>query len=173
MKYRAGKYGQLMRYQEVPSPVTKVEVLQDNKVLTAAAAAESLYFQATTRGKRQVDSILAGKAQFKEGTADAAVGLGAGALVASQFDRNGIATGVLAGLAVISAGLSAATTPQADIRTWDNLPHSIYFLCLSLPPGESSLTVMGQNAVGSVLKIQELKPVIRKDDPLQVIFVRF
>jgi hypothetical protein len=173
VKYRAGKYGELMRYQDVPSPVKKVEVLQDDKVLTASAAAESLYFQATTRGKRQVDSILAGKAQFKEGAGDAAVGLGAGALVASQFDRNGIATGVLAGLALISAGVSAATTPQADIRAWDNLPYSIYFLCLSLPPGESPLTVMGQNAMGSVIKIQQLKPVIRKDDPLQVIFVRF
>jgi len=173
IKYRAGKYGELMRYREVPSPMTKVEVIENRKTLTASAPAESLYFQATTRGKREVDSILAGKAQFKQGTGIAATGLAAGALIASQNDRNGIATGVLAGLALLSAGLSAATTPQADIRTWDNLPHSICFLCLSLPPGESALTVMGHNAAGSVIKIQELKPVIHKDDPLQVIFVRF
>jgi tetratricopeptide (TPR) repeat protein len=173
IKYRTGKYGEVMRYREVPSPVTKVEVLQNDKVLTASAAAESLFFQATTRGKRQVDSILAGKAQFKEGTGIAAAGLGAGALIAAQNERSGIAAGVLAGLALVSAGLSAATTPQADIRAWDNLPHSIYFLCLSLPPGESALSVMGHNAAGSVIRVQELKPVIRKDDPLQVIFVRF
>ena len=173
VKYRAGKYGELMRYREVPSPVTKVEVLQDRKVLTTSAATESLYFQATTRGKRQVDSILAGKAQFKEGTGIAAVGLGAGALIAAEHEKSGIAAGVLGGLALLSAGLSAATTPQADIRTWNNLPHSLYLLCLSLPAGESALTVMGHNAAGSVIKIQELKPVIHKDDPLQVVFVRF
>ncbi len=175
IKYRAGRYGELMRYREEPSPVKQVEVLQGNKVLTASAAAESLYFQATTRGKREVDSILNGKANFKEGTGHAAAGLAASALIAAQHGGQGgdIAAGVLGGLALISAGLSAATTPQADIRTWDNLPHSIYFLCLSLPPGESALSVMGHNAAGSVVKIQELKPVIHKDDPLQVIFVRF
>ncbi len=175
IKYRAGRYGELMRYREEPSPVKTVEILQGDKVLTASAAAESLYFQATTRGKREVDSILNGKAQFKQGTAIAATGLAAGALIAAQHGGQGgdIAAGVLGGLALISAGLSAATTPQADIRTWDNLPHSLYFLCLSLPPGESTFSVMGKNAAGSVLRIQELKPVIRKDDPLQVIFVRF
>jgi tetratricopeptide (TPR) repeat protein len=175
IKYRAGRYGELMRYREEPSPVKTVEILQGDNVLTTSAAAESLYFQATTRGKREVDSILNGKAQFKQGTAIAATGLAAGALIAAQHGGQGgdIAAGVLGGLALISAGLSAATTPQADIRTWDNLPHSLYFLCLSLPPGESTFSVMGKNAAGSVLRIQELKPVIHKDDPLQVIFVRF
>lgn len=175
IKYRSGRYGERMRYREEPSPVKRVEVLQDHKVLTATAAAESLYFQATTRGKREVDSILNGKANFKEGTGYAATGLAAGALIAAQHGGQGgdIAAGVLGGLALISAGISAATTPQADIRAWDNLPHSIYFLCLSLPPGEQALTVMGHNAAGSVIKVQELKPVIHQDDPLQVIFVRF
>ncbi|HTS17456.1 MAG TPA: hypothetical protein VMP11_07780 [Verrucomicrobiae bacterium] len=172
IKYRVGKYGERMRYREVPCPITRVEILQNNQTLDASAAAESLWFQAITRGKRVVDSILNGKAEFKEGTGIAAMGLGAGALIAAQHN-NGIAAGVLGGLAIISAGLSAATTPQADIRTWNNLPHSLFFLCLSLPPGESSLSVMGQNAYGSVIRVQELKPVIQKNDPLQVVFVRF
>jgi tetratricopeptide (TPR) repeat protein len=173
VKYRAGEYGELMRYREVPSPVRTVTVLEQGKAVDTTAAAESLYVQATTRGKRQVDAILAGKARFKEDTGTAAVGLATGAAVASHYERQGIATGVLAGLALLAAGLSAATTPQADIRTWDNLPDSIFFLCLSLPPGESALTVEGCNATGSVVKIQELKPVIYKDNPLAVIFVRF
>jgi hypothetical protein len=173
VKYRAGKYGELMRYRQVPSPVTTVDVREQGKVLATSAAAENLYVQATTRGKRQVDSILAGKARFKEGTGAAAVGLGVGALVASQHDQQGIATGVLAGLALLSAGLSAAATPEADIRTWDNLPNSIFFLCLTLPPGESTLTVQGRTAAGLVAKVQEVKPIIQKNDPLAVVFVRF
>jgi len=173
VKYRAGEYGELMRYREVPTLVKTVQVLEQGKVVDTSAPAESLYVQATTRGKRQVDSILAGKAKFKQGTGAAAVGLGLGAAIASQHDSKGIATGVLAGLALLAAGLSAATTPQADIRAWDNLPDSIYFLCLSLPPGEAALIIEGCNAAGSVVKSQELKPVIYKDNPLAVIFVRF
>jgi tetratricopeptide (TPR) repeat protein len=172
VKFRAGEYGELMRYREVPSPVKSVRVLEQGKPAATTAPAESLYVQATTRGKRQVDAILAGKAKFKKGTEAAAVGLGLGAAVASQHDSRGIATGVLAGLALLSAGLSAATTPQADIRTWDNLPDSIFFVCLSLPPGESTLTIEGCNVSGSVVKTQEVKAVIYKDNPLAVIFVR-
>jgi len=173
IKYRTGKYGEQMRYREGPSPVKRVEVLQGGRILETTAPAESLYVQATTRGKRQVDYILAGKASFKQGMGTAAVGLGAAALIASQYDNRGIATGVLAGLALISAGLSAATKPQADIRTWENLPDSIFLLCLSSPPGESALTVMGLNAYGSVVQIKELKLTIDKDNPLAVVFVRF
>ncbi len=173
VKYRTGKYGERMHYREEPSPIKRVDILQGDKTLVASAAAESLWFQATTRGKRVVDSILNGKADFKEGTGIAAVGLGAGALIAAEHERSGIAAGVLGGLALISAGLSVATTPEADIRTWNNLPHSIWFLCLSVPPGESSLSVMGQNDLGSVVRVQELKTTIQKDDPLTVAFVRF
>jgi len=173
IKYRAGKYGEIMRYRQGPSMVKQVEVLQQGQVLQTTAATESIYVQATTRGKRQVDSILQGKAQFKEGTGVAAAGLAAGALVASQVDRNGIATGVLAGLALISAGLSAATTPEADIRAWENLPDSLFLVCLSLPPGQATLTINGRNAYGSVVQTQEIRPVIDKDNPLSVVFVRF
>ncbi|HVM62701.1 MAG TPA: hypothetical protein VMV72_17700 [Verrucomicrobiae bacterium] len=175
VKYRVGKYGERMRYREEPCPVTRVEVLRDKQTLTASAAAESLWFQATTRGKRVVDSILNGKAEFKEGTGIAAVGLGTGALIAArQGGRDsGIAAGVLGGLAIIAAGVSAATTPQADIREWNNLPHSLFFVGLTLPPGETSLSVMGQNALGSVIRVQDVKTVIQKDDPLAVVFVRF
>jgi hypothetical protein len=110
-----------------------------------------LYVQATTRGTRQVDSILAGKARFKEITGTAAVGLGMGAVIASQQKNAEVATGILAGLAAISALVSAATTPQADVRAWDNLPHSIFLVGLKMPEGETSLQIRaeGTNKTGN------------------------
>jgi len=155
--------------------VAKVEVLQGDKVLTASAAAESLYFQATTRGKREVDSILAGKAQFKEGAGIAATGLGVGALIASQNDRKrDCPRACWPGLALISAGVSCRHDPASR---HSHLEQSATFDLFSLPVvaagGNQPLQSWGHNASGSCHQVQELKPVIHKDDPLQVIFVRF
>jgi hypothetical protein len=52
----------------------------------------------------------------------------------------------VAGLGLLAAGLlskiaSAATTPEADIRAWDNLPHFLSFADLELPAGEHQATV--------------------------------
>jgi tetratricopeptide (TPR) repeat protein len=171
IKTRSGEYGERLVYLEGPNPVTEVEIQQGDRVLARSAPAESLYVQASTRGTRQVDYLLAGKAKFKEGTGTAAAVLGAGAVIASQQRGRdaGIATGVLAGLAVISAVVSSATTPQADIRTWDNLPHSIYLIGLTLPPGEQKLEVRG---LGPYPQTVEARPFVRAGDPLQIVFVR-
>jgi hypothetical protein len=46
---------------------------------------------------------------------------------------------MLAGLA--SKIASAATTPEADTRTWDNLPQFISFAAVQLPVGEHAVTI--------------------------------
>ena len=169
IKTRAGKYGERLVYVEGPNPVTEVEIREGSRVLARSAAAESLYVQASTRGTRQVDYLLAGKANFKQGTAVAAAALGAGAVIASQQHNGGTAAGILAGLALVSALVSSATTPEADIRTWNNLPHSIFLIGLTLPPGEQKLEVRG---IGPYPHTMEATPVVRAGDPLQIVFVR-
>ncbi len=151
VKYQAGEYGELLRYMEGANDVKQISVMQGERVLARTTPAERLYVQATTRGTRQVDSILAGKARFKEITGTAAVGLGMGAVIASQQKNAEVATGILAGLAAISALVSAATTPQADVRAWDNLPHSIFLVGLKMPEGETSLQIRaeGTNKTGN------------------------
>jgi tetratricopeptide (TPR) repeat protein len=173
IKYRTGQYGEIMRYRQPPAQISAVQITRAGNPPLPVAPAESLWVQATTRGSREVDSILAGKARFKQGTETAAVGLAMGAVVASHHRNSEIATGVLAGLALLSAGVSAATTPEADIRTWSNLPDKIYLAGLTVPPGELTLTVVGRNATGQVVKQQELKPVIYEGNPLAVVLVRF
>jgi hypothetical protein len=75
----------------------------------------------------------------------------------------------LAGAALISVLFSAATTPEADIRTWDNLPHSIFLIGLTLPPGEQKLQVRG---LGPYPQTVDINPTVQPNDPLQIVFVR-
>lgn len=171
IKTRAGEYGERLVYVDGPNPVTEVEIRQGDKVLARSAPVESLFVQATTRGTRQVDYILAGKANFKQGTQTAAAALGMGALIASQQNgrNSGTVTGILGGLALISALVSSATTPEADIRMVDDLPHSIFLIGLTLPPGEQRFEVRG---LGPYPRTVEVRPVVRPGDPLQIVFVK-
>ena len=46
---------------------------------------------------------------------------------------------------------SSATRPEADARTWQNLPHFLSFAVLKLPPGAHRFTVEFLDARGTVL----------------------
>jgi hypothetical protein len=116
-----------------------------------AILAEDIYWQATTRGGREVDKILAGKAQFKDGMDAAGTGLmAAGALTAlgaasSGGESSAVLLAASAGLAVGGAvveAIAAATTPDADIRYWDNLPDRVYLATARLeePLTEGAVT---------------------------------
>jgi tetratricopeptide (TPR) repeat protein len=88
-------------------------------------AASSVYYQATTRGGRAIDGILAGKANFKATTGaigDVAMQTGMSQMSGGDFSDG--AVGMAAVGAIFSMFSSAAKT-QADIRGWDNLPDAI------------------------------------------------
>jgi tetratricopeptide (TPR) repeat protein len=153
-----------------------------------AILAEDVWFQASTRGGRQVQAILDGKAEFKEGMNTAAaigVGSGLGMMNAgSRYNDNNMAA---AGAIVVLVGLmahaaAAATTPEADLRYWDNLPDNLHFATLSIPAGEVSVTMAdplnkpilmrvtrkGQCAIGwgrthSALAIPDIAPFAVKE----------
>jgi hypothetical protein len=115
------------------------------------AGVDDLYFQATTRGGRAMDHVLEGKAVFKDVTG----GVGAAAIVTGAVlaENRGTET---AGLAVLGAGLltsivSAATKPQADTRSWNNLPQFLSFAPLKMQPGPHVLTVEFKDASGFLI----------------------
>ena len=98
--------------------------------------------QATTRGGREFDAILAGKAQFKDVTAavaEAAAIVSATATVAdiastalgSQIEDQIPGLGLLGGaaglLSLASGAASAATQTAADTRQWDSLPEKVVY----------------------------------------------
>ena len=94
--------------------------------------AADLYHQASTRGGRAVDAVLAGKAVFKEGML--AVGgamVDLGLAVAHTVKDKDDDTAALIGLGFIVSGVAAAIAgaaawPAADVRALDVLPHSIF-----------------------------------------------
>ncbi len=149
-KFATGAYGEQLRFRVRASAAHNAIVkLRDGT--GKAVPYDDLVFQATTRGGRVMDHVLANKAVFKSST-DAAgnVALITGAVLATHRDTE------VAGLAVMGAGLvskifSSAATPEADVRTWDNLPRFLSFVAFSAPPGEHTLTVDFLDEAGRVL----------------------
>ena len=149
-KFATGEYSQELRFQCHDSPVRNARVRVGGRDLKAPPY-DDLCFQATTRGGRVMDHVLANKAVFKSTTA--AVGTAAmitGAVLATQHDTQ------TAGLAVMGAGLvatiiSAATTPAADTRMWESLPLYLSFTFAQLPPGQQTATVEFLDASNRVI----------------------
>ena len=152
-KYGGGEYNEQLRFRTRGSPVLSAQ-LKTGAINLPVAPCDDLNFQATTRGGRVMDHVLANKAVFK-GTTDKIgdVAIIGGAVLASgphgrhdASDEVGLGL-ILAGL--LSKGISAATTPEADIRAWDNLPQFISFAALKLAPGEHVVTVEFKDASGA------------------------
>ena len=154
-KYATGEYSQELRFHIAPSPVTAADFQVDGKDYPVAPS-DDVWFQASTRGGRVMDHILGNKAVFKSATdiaGDVAL-IGGGAAIVSGGGRDATANEVGVGLlaaGVISKIFSAATTPQADVRAWDNLPRYLSFANLALPPGRHTIVVQFHGATGQVL----------------------
>jgi len=167
-KWADGKYQENLRYRQGdPSDAARVTFRLADAALVGQPG-ESLYRQAATRGGREVDTILAGKANFKTGAANVAQGTGQAALIAMQTSNNmaaqnysGANTMAYAGLAMgafslLSAAASAAAKPQADIRYWDNLPESLVFA--TSPPLGAFGQIEYASAAGGVISTTLLEP---------------
>ncbi|MEQ8604810.1 MAG: hypothetical protein RIB45_15965 [Marivibrio sp.] len=118
-----------------------------------APEAEDLFYQASTRGGRQVDHILGQKAQFKEtldATGDALSTAGGVSAAAGLMGGNSDAAmvGALLMIAGAVADESAkAARAEADVRTWDNLPGDVKLATLPLPAaaGEGRVRLFGRD----------------------------
>lgn len=142
-KYATGRYREELRFRMGVSPAREVMVRVGQQAAHVGPY-DDLNFQASTRGGRVMDHILGNKAVFKSAT-DAAGNvalIGGLATAAISEDR----TTQEVGLGIAAAGLiakivSAATTPAADVRCWNNLPLYLSFASLPLPPGQHTATV--------------------------------
>ncbi len=166
LKYRPGK-----KFKE-----KRVSFSIENGVSGEAYPVEDVYWQATTRGGRQFDFILEGKANFKKQTAavgDALSTVGEVGLVASgAFDGGSPLQGIGAGFAVVGAVsqlASARAVAEADTRYWDNLPDLVHVSSLKLDPGNYRITLEYTDLEGSIiddltrqfdLEVPELEPVL-------------
>jgi hypothetical protein len=142
-KYATGQYGEALKFHTPTSPVNSARIRVDSLTISVAPT-DNVNFQATTRGGRVMDHILGNKAVFKSTTDTVGnVALIGGLATAVVSDNRNVQA---AGLGIAAAGLisklvSAATTPAADTRAWDNLPQFLSFAAVPLPPGPHTATV--------------------------------
>jgi len=143
LKYADGQYDEKLRFHTRPATVVSARI-KTGAIDLPVAPTDDLNYQATTRGGRVMDHVLANKAVFKATTSavgDAAVigGLTTAAVSDSQMSQN-IGFGIaLAGL--VTKIISEAATPEADTRSWDNLPQFLSFALVQLGPGQHEVTV--------------------------------
>jgi len=151
-KYGAGQYGEELHFRTPTSPVQSAQFQIDGKIVNLQPA-DDLNFQATTRGGRVMDHVLANKAVFKGATdtfGNAAIV--SGAILANNGGRRSNNDEIGAGLMIaglLSKIASAATTPEADVRCWEKLPQFLALGQFTLSPGEHSATVNFLNAGGA------------------------
>lgn len=132
VKWGDGQYKHILKIKpgEGSDPAPQLR-LADGGTLDGLTPGGDIGFQASTRGGREIDGILAGKAQFK----DTAGAVGDGALVvgstllssASMMGDSGMANIGMAGLFIglVAKGLEKAANPEADLRGWDTLPAQV------------------------------------------------
>ena len=152
VKHATGDYKEQLRFRVTTTQGSAAELKVDAMTFPVAPA-DNVGYQATTRGGRVMDHVLGNKAQFKSVTGkvgDAA--LIAGGILAVGGQGNHSAADEV-GLGLMLAGLaskivSSATTPEADVRMWDNLPNSMSIAMLKLPPGKHTATVQFKNDSG-------------------------
>jgi tetratricopeptide (TPR) repeat protein len=148
-KYGGGEYQEQLRFRTSISPVQSVQIQLGGQIMNIKPA-DDLNFQATTRGGRVMDHVLANKAVFKSTTStlgDAA--LISGAILATDHEHE------TAGFALLAAGLftkivSASTMPEADTRCWEALPQFLALGQFKLKPGEHTASVHFLNAEGKI-----------------------
>jgi hypothetical protein len=176
-KYATGQYAEQLHIRQRKSSIVAARIKVGSLSLSVAPC-DDVNYQASTRGGRVMDHVLANKAVFKSATSvagDAAIisgailaGSGSGAKNASDEVGLGL---LLAGLA--TKIVSASTTPEADVRTWDNLPQFITFASLTLPAGEQTASVefleAGDRVVSNLTK--QITVNISNDTHDKVVFV--
>lgn len=140
-KVAGGEYGEQLQFRNGSSPVQSARIRIANFDVEVAPY-DDLNFQATTRGGRVMDKVLAGKADFKRATdAVGDVGIIGGAVVGATSRHNSEAALGLIAAGLVSKVFSALTKPEADTRTWDNLPLFLSFAALQIPPGSYQATI--------------------------------
>lgn len=173
-KYGGGEFGEQLKFFTKDSPAQSATLTVNGQTVRLPAY-DDLNFQATTRGGRVMDHILGGKAVFKRNTDVVGDVAFTGAVIAANQrgrDADNVAL-ALGAVGLISKLASAATTPRADIRMWDNLPQRLSFAAFRLAPGEYPATLEFHDASGRTLlaRTQTLQIRVAAADRDTVLFL--
>jgi hypothetical protein len=148
------------------------QVSIDDNAPTSLYPMEDVFWQAASRGGRQVDGIFEGKARFAQRNENIGTALTAasGEVALRQYNSDGSTSSgtaaVADGLAVVSIAalaLSVRAKPAVDFRYWDNLPDAVHVQPMALAPGRHRLRFTFHTADGTA--IPELERVTEIDVP--------
>lgn len=160
-KIATGSHGEQLRFGEQVSRTHSVNLRVEKQQLQLPPY-DDLQWQATTRGGRVMDHILANKAVFKDVTGGTAIAAAmTGVALADHREYEGAL--IAGGVAVLAGLLSAATVPAADIRAWDGLPRYLTFSALELPAGQHSIAVDFRDASGQTVSTRTVTFTVPTD----------
>jgi hypothetical protein len=112
-------------------------------------AMEDIFYQASTRGGREIDQILEGHVKFKRTAGDVGSALVEGA---SMFSAMGGDGGVAAGIGAVGAIaslISSSAKARADTRAWGSLPDRVHiatFASVALGQGDAAVQYLAGEA---------------------------
>lgn len=125
-----------------------VELSVNGGNFSKAVPIEDIYYQAATRGGREVDKIVQGKAKFRSNAIQMGSTLSdigsTTVVVAPLFDSAGNAAlvgGAIGLVGVTSMAMGQSSRPHADTRYWNTLPDIYHLMSVSARPGSCSITV--------------------------------
>lgn len=168
-KYRSGLFGEKAEFARPGQSARCAEVYIDGERLGRAVTVGDVYYQATTRGGREMDAVLAGKAASKVVMLEMARREHAKANDSSKpsAQRNDARTKALA-----YAAAAALIRPEADVRSWEALPAEIQLFAGRVPPGLHTLHVRFIGAGGESCDAVTWENVSFHADGETVVYVR-
>ena len=135
---RVGEYQEKRVLLQNKNPEYHYEMQLDNEEwYDVIRGFSNISFQATTRGGRMMDDVLAGHASFKKGTAN----FGNAMFDAANNTSDPYAQLALVAVGLISHGVGATANAKADIRYWQTLPDDIGVIPLTLTPGIHTVSI--------------------------------
>lgn len=135
---RTGQYGEGRVLVKNPPLETHYEVqVDDSNWHDVIRGFANVSFQATTRGGREMDNVLADQAAFKRTTHE----IGNVFIEAAGDVDDPYAALALIGIGLISHGVGASTKVQADLRSWKTLPDQIAVVPLQLTTGTHQVRI--------------------------------
>ena len=150
VKKSGGDVGEELIYDGGYSGTQSIRVTVKHQKVTAPIF-DNITHQASTRGNRAMDLILARKATVKK-TADTIGDIGTiPGVVLMDFEDTQEAGLALLGVGLIGKFIGGSVEPQADTRTWNNLPQHLSFASLQLPAGKHQAIIQFLDASGTAL----------------------
>ncbi len=150
VKKSGGDVGEKINYDGGFSATKSARIRVESQIITVPIF-DDLTYQANTRGRRAMDSILTRKARVKkaaDGIGD--VGIVSGAILTdSETTRDEGLT--LLGVGLTGKAVGGSVEPRADTRTWNNLPQYLSFASLELPTGRHEAVIEFLDSNGNAL----------------------